>query len=158
MLSVAAIGSNAEELTNNISNICLGAGSIWERLHAAKAKICNLNLDPGSTFIHYFERLMNVPYRRDIRMDGFCVDDGERVPHHVVYAGRDLDDPAVANCRDRYFEISYARGLARRCAVGRGFISAMSFDDTASLLERELRADPWLLTVAGQKKASRSFA
>ena len=158
MLSVVAIGAQAGELTKNISNVCLGAGSVWERLHAAKAKICNLNLDPGSTFIHYFERLMNVPYRSDIRMDGFCVDDGERIPHHVVYAGRDLDNAAHANCRDRYFEMAYARGSARRCNVGRGFIASMSLDDTANLLERELRADPWLLTAAGQKKPSRSFA
>ena len=30
-----------------------------------KGKICNINLDSGSTFIHYFERKLKVNYRYD---------------------------------------------------------------------------------------------
>jgi aminoglycoside 3-N-acetyltransferase len=147
MLSVAALGAQASALTANVSNVCLGAGSVWERLHAAQAKICNLNLDPGSTFIHYLECLAKVPYRSDIRMDGHCIADGQRVAYHVVYSGRDLDDPATASSRARYFEIAYAKGIARRALVGRGFLAATSFEDTASLVNRLLHDDPWFFTV-----------
>jgi|ERR1051325_5188939 aminoglycoside 3-N-acetyltransferase len=148
MLSVAALGVKAKAVTENVSNLCLGAGSVWERLLSLDAKICNLNLNPGSTFIHYIERLMNVPYRSDIRMDGMLIENGNRVPYHVIYPGRDLNDPRTASSRARYFERAYAEGIARKQKVGRGFVSVASFADTAALATRLLRADPWAFTAA----------
>jgi aminoglycoside 3-N-acetyltransferase len=151
MLSVAAIGADAEVLTKDVSNICYGAGSVWERLLAARAKICNFNRDPGSTFIHYMESVLSVPYRRDIRMDGSCVIDGQSRPSHVIYTGRDLDDPDAVASRELYFAKVYEAGAARKTEIGKGYVSSISLEDTASVLERELRLDPWLLTVAGAR-------
>ena len=82
---------------------------------------------------------------------------GQSRPCHVIYAGRDLNDPDSITSRDRYFAKIYEAGLARKTNVGKGFISSISLEDTASTLERELRLDPWLLTVAGNRRlASRA--
>ena len=70
MLSVVSICHDSESLVSDVGNICFGPNSIWSRLYACDALICNLNLDSGSTFLHWVERELMVPYRKDIRLDG----------------------------------------------------------------------------------------
>ena len=152
MLSVAAVGADAEALTADVSNRCLGSGSVWPRLMQKRAKICNLNLDPGSTFIHYIESELRMPYRFDIPMNGVCVLNGNPAPYSVIYSGRDLSNPKSVTSRKRYFELAYERGLARKAKIGKGFISTVTFEKTYEFLRSALRDDPWFLTVAGCRK------
>ena len=60
MLSVVATGSKAKPLTADIDSTCFGKDSIWARLYAEDALICNLNLDSGSTYLHWVERELSL--------------------------------------------------------------------------------------------------
>lgn len=64
-ISVAAIGSKAIFFTKNPTLNSYGKNSFFDRFVKIGGKICNINLDSGSTFIHYFERNLKVSYRYD---------------------------------------------------------------------------------------------
>ena len=63
--SVLGIGKNALRMIENAPINSFGENSFFERFYQSEEKILNLNFDAGSTLIHYFERLLNVPYRFD---------------------------------------------------------------------------------------------
>ena len=63
--SVSAIGENAEYFTQHCQSHSFGKDSFWERYLRKNGKFCNFNFDSGSTFFHYVEKLLGVPYRYD---------------------------------------------------------------------------------------------
>lgn len=146
MLSVVAVGRRAAELTAGIDPICFGPDSIWARLHAEDALICNLNLDSGSTFLHWVERELGVPYRQDIPMSGTIIDQGVPRAATITYTGRALDDPQAAPRFEAFHRAALAQGVSRTVALGRGQIVAHDCRAARDLLARLIDRDPWVLT------------
>lgn len=146
MLSVVAVGGKADALTANIDPICFGSDSIWARLHADDAMICNLNLDSGSTYLHWIERELGVPYRTDIPMAGTIIDKGQSRPIEIVYTGRALNDDGAVAKFEAYHEACVAHGISRRVSLGRGQIVAQSTRQVKSFLAEQLVQRPYLLT------------
>lgn len=64
-LAIAIIGKNKNFLAKNPQINSYGDKSFFDKFFKLNGKICNLNLDITSTFIHYFEKKLNVPYRYD---------------------------------------------------------------------------------------------
>lgn len=148
MLSVVATGAGAHALTTDIGPACFGPDSIWARLHAADALICNLNLDSGSTFLHWVEREARVPYRSDISMRGTIVDAGRAREAEVIYSGRDLTRPEAAPRFEAYHSASLAHDISRRVPLGRGQIVAQRARAARTLLETLWDSQPMILTAA----------
>jgi aminoglycoside 3-N-acetyltransferase len=146
MLSVVATGSRAAALTADIDPVCFGADSIWARLHADDALICNLNLDSGSTFLHWVERELGVPYRSDIAMTGAIIDQGRERRAEIVYTGRALDDDGAVAKFEAYHTACIERGISRRVSLGRGQIVAQSARQARTFLAEQLAQHPHLLT------------
>lgn len=146
MLSVVATGGKAEALIKDIDPVCFGAQSIWARLHAEDALICNLNLDSGSTYLHWVERNNGVSYRSDIPMAGRIVDKGQAREAEVVYYGRALDDPQAVPKFEAYHAACIAHGVSTRVALGRGQIVAQRARAAKNFLESQLAEHPYLLT------------
>ncbi|MBW4651599.1 MAG: AAC(3) family N-acetyltransferase [Kaiparowitsia implicata GSE-PSE-MK54-09C] len=151
MLSVVAIGGKAAELTGNIDPICFGSDSIWARLHADDAVICNLNIDSGSTYLHWVERELGVPYRFDIPMAGTTIEHGESRPTEIVYTGRSLTDGGSEARFEAYHEACLAHGISRQVSLGRGQIIMQSARRAKSFLAEQMVHSPRLLTAGNLK-------
>lgn len=147
IFSVAALGARAEELTADVSAECFGAGSFWQRFLQHDGIICNLNFDAGSTFVHYVERCLGVPYRFDKLFPGVVEEDGRRRKMGAVFFCQDLTNPLTGAAFEPFDVLARKRGLARSERVGRGAVVAIRARDTFALIEEQLKHDPWLLTV-----------
>ena len=146
MLSVVATGGKAEAMTSNIDPVCFGAESIWARLHADDAMICNLNLDSGSTYLHWVERENHVSYRSDIPMSGTVIDNGHSYMADIIYSGRALNDPLSVAKFEAYHAACIERGISLQVPLGRGQVVSQRTRSAKSFLEMLLLDQPYLLT------------
>ena len=146
MLSVVAIGGKAEALIRDIDPVCFGAQSIWARLHDEDALICNLNLDSGSTYLHWIERNNSVSYRSDLPMAGWIIDKGQAREAEIVYYGRVLEDPQSTPKFEAYHAACIAHGISTQVSLGRGQIVAQRARVAKDFLESQLALHPYLLT------------
>ena len=146
IFSVAAIGARAQELTANPPAECFGPGSFWERFLHLDGVVCNLNFDAGSTFVHYVERCLNVPYRFDKLFPGVLVEGERRRKKSAVYFCQDLSNPHTGAAFEAFDHLAREQGVARSERVGRGAVVAIRARDTFDLIEARLQVDPWFLT------------
>lgn len=146
MLSVVATGSKAEALTADIDTVCFGSKSIWARLHSEDALICNLNFDSGSTYLHWVERGLGVPYRSDISMSGSIIDGGQARTAQIVYSGRSLEDQRAMPKFEAYHAACLAHGVSTCIALGRGQIVAQQARAAKNFLESQMVENPYILT------------
>ena len=147
MLSVICRGGQAEELTSDIGNICFGENSIWHRMHERDAKFCNLNLDSGSTFMHWVEREAKVPHREDIHMSGKIDIDGVLQDHSVIYTGRSMSDPDSVPYFSKFHRICVDNGVTSQVKLGRGQINTYKVRNMSDLLFDTLQENPFILTM-----------
>ena len=148
MFSVTAVGAQAAALTSGISVECFGEGSVWDRLFDLDALICNLNLDAASTFIHFVERRLSVPYRYDKLFTGWSTRDGEPHKDSVLFFCQDASNAETVAYFERFDELARSRGIVASTRVGRGGITAIRARASAELITDELHRDPWFLTEA----------
>ena len=153
MLSVVARGAKAVDITSKIDRTCFGPDSIWARLHAADAMICNLNLDSGSTFLHWVERELNVRYRSDIPMSGEIVDNGIATPATIVYTGRNLDEPLATASFEAFHQHCLNRQVSTVVGLGRGQIVSHPCRLARTTLEDLLSETPDILTLGHKRKS-----
>lgn len=151
LFSVAAIGKKSREITENIPNECFGEGSFWERFHLANGVICNLNVWAISTFIHYIEKKINVPYRYDKLFQGKISVDGKIRCSKAVYFCQDGSNDTTRTSTDLFDQIAFSTGLAIKVAVGRGYITKMTARDTERLIKETIIKKPFFLIEAGKK-------
>lgn len=149
MLSVVATGGRARTLTDAVDAICFGPDSIWARLHDEDALICNLNLDSGSTYLHWIEREIGVPYRSDIPMSGTIIDQGVARARDIVYSGRALEDAQAVPRFEGYHAACLTHGISTVVPLGRGQIVAQSARAAKDFLVGQLAQTPYLLTARG---------
>ncbi len=150
LFSVAALGARAQELTANMPRECFGKDSFWDRFLETDGVVCNLNLDAGSTFIHYVERCLNVPYRYDKVFPGVFVINGQTISGDAVYFCADTSNPDLEAKFENFDAVARSQGVVRNVRVGRGAIVAIKAADVFRVIKDGLRHDPWLLTACGR--------
>lgn len=146
IFSVAAMGRLAEELTASAPPDCFGPGSFWDLLLEHDGLICNLNFDAGSTFVHYVEKRLRVPYRYDKAFTGVIVEDGKAREGTAIHFVHDLSRPETGPAFEPVDRLAQQSGVAIGRNVGRGQIVAIRASGAFQLISDGLRADPWLLT------------
>jgi aminoglycoside 3-N-acetyltransferase len=151
MFSVCAIGDKAEILTKNVSDECFGRDSFWNRFVECNGKVCNFNFDSGSTLIHYFEKLLQVPYRRDTVFSGKIIDKGRSASKSVTYFCRDLNDPESSSKFERFDRYAKQK-YTQTASVGRGSIVVISADEIYNLIKSTIEDEPNFLTKKGSGK------
>ena len=151
IFSVAALGPKAESLTLNVPPECFGRNSFWDRFLGEDGVICNLNFDAGSTFIHYAERCLNVPYRYDKLFTGILAQGGQSSKGSAIYFCRDLTNPDSEPAFDAFDVAAREQGFVRSETVGRGAIVAIAASNVYELIERQLKKNTWCFTAGGKK-------
>lgn len=147
-ISIAAIGNKAEELTKNISNNSYGIGSFFERFYKGNGVICNMNFDAGSTFVHYVEREMKVPYRFDKTFTGVYEKNGHKERRSCTIWVRYISSDDTIASFDYFNKLACEKYIYKKERVGRGFIGAITAKDTFKLIKETLPLKPWFLTRA----------
>jgi aminoglycoside 3-N-acetyltransferase len=142
MLSVAAIGENAKWLTTDVSDVCFGSDSFWDRFYKIKGKICNINFDAGSTFIHYVEKCLDVPYRKETKLSGTVIDKNEHIKKTISYFGRDLSNAKSQPCFEMFTKLAILNKYTQSAEVGRGKIIVITAENTFSLIKSTLLLKP----------------
>lgn len=133
--SIAALGPDAEYLTRNPPAHSFGQNSFWERFLAVQGKFCNFNIDAASTFLHYVERCLDVPYRWNKPFAGTLRLNGSterRVFYHYV---RDLETDAHAPDFASFDERASQEGTVDRVDLGKGQVVTISAQDTYDVAE-----------------------
>jgi len=91
IFSHAGIGKNAETLLNNVSSVCFGKDSFFDRLYKSGGKIVNFGDVFELTFIHYIEKNFGVDYRFDKKFSGTIIlEDGSKSEKEYLFYARYL--------------------------------------------------------------------
>lgn len=146
--SVAAVGAHAERLTGAATENSFGPGSFFHRFLESGGKILNLNFDAGSTFIHYVERELAVPYRFDKTFTGLLRLDGVERPARSTIWVRYLSDDSLEAKFETFDRLAREQGLFRTVGLGRGEMGVMRAADCFDLVARTLPRRPYFLTRA----------
>lgn len=136
--SVAAIGKNAKKFTENISIHSFGEDSFWERFLKSDGKICNFNLDSASTFIHYAEKILKVPYRYDKPFSGITIIGQKEVKKTYYHFTHDLTKPENNPDFTKFNKKAKESKLVRNSNLGKGQIVCISTKDTLELIKKEI--------------------
>jgi len=147
-VSVAAIGALADKLTTDVPVNAYGSESFAARFFDANGRICNFNLDAGSTLIHFVERELEVPYRFDKEFQGVRRIDGEYHDTVSILWVRRLVDGTEADFT--FFDLlARQRRLFHTAPVGRGQVGSITAASTRDLIGLILSEHPRFLTRAG---------
>lgn len=133
--SIAAIGAKAEYFTKNPPSHSFGQNSFWERFLAVQGKFCNFNFDSASTFLHYVERCLDVPYRWDKPFAGTLrqgKSEQRRVFYHYV---RDLQSDDYAPNFEAFDKYASEEGVIKIKDLGKGQVVMVSAQDTYEITE-----------------------
>jgi len=146
--SVAATGLLASALTTDAPENSFSPDSFFGRFHRAGGKILNLNFDAGSTFLHYVERQLQVPYRFDKTFEGWARIDGRlRISRSTIYVRYASSDATVV-AFEPFDTVARQSGCFATVALGRGQMGVISAEDSYRLVADNLSKRPWLLTRA----------
>lgn len=146
--SVAAIGGAATGLTADTPENSFGRGSFFDRFYHAGGKVLNFNFDAGSTFVHYVERCLDVPYRFDKTFTGRILVRGEGRAERCTIWVRYKSDDALVAAFEPFDRIARQKGLFETRPLGRGEVGVISAKDTFNLIADTLSTRPLFLTRA----------
>lgn len=149
--SVAAVGRLARYYTQNPAHESFGRDSFWERFLEKKGKILCMNMDCGSTFVHYIEQLNQVPYRYNKAFNGVWVDDnGTEKNDYFVHYVYSMEKPEDAAYFVRLDEKCRAAGICKSADLGKGTLLVMDSDIYVEFISNTLKTEPRFLTVGGE--------
>lgn len=146
-VSVAAIGHLAKAITQKVPENTYGDNSFFERFFQSKGVICNFNFDAASTFIHYVERRLNVPYRFDKSFTGIFIKNRIEEKRKSTIWVRYLTDGTSPKF-ESFSQLAIKQNLYKTAPVGRGFVGAITAENTYHLIKSTLPLRPWFLTEA----------
>lgn len=146
-ISVVAIGKHAKALTEHAPEDSYGEEGFFARFYRANGKICNINFDAGSTFVHYVERQLSVPYRFTKTFSGTVLSRGQELARKSQLWVRRLHPATIAKF-EPFHNLATERGKYVQTCVGRGSIGVISASDTFILIKQTFQHRPWFLTAA----------
>lgn len=148
--SIAAFGSKAEYYTSNPTHESFGKGSFWERLLENKGKIVCMNMDCGSTFVHYIENCNQVPYRYNKAFNGTLIDyEGNQKRDYFVHYVYGYENPEDGPFFPRLNEKYHEAGLCVEAKLGKGVMLSMKSEEYFEFITETLKKEPRFLTIGG---------
>jgi aminoglycoside 3-N-acetyltransferase len=133
-VSVVVIGKKKKLLTKEPTENAYGKNSFFQRFYNLGGQICNINMDAASTFIHLFERTLNVKYRIDKIFYGYEGNKKKRRKNSIfVIKKKFLYTTDFKNFNlfaSKYYNVSN---------IGRGFVGRISLKKTFQIVENGLK-------------------
>ena len=148
-VSVVGIGKNSEYFLNNIGTNAYGKKSFFHRFFCESGKICNLNLNSVSTFIHYFERRLKVSYRYDKTFQGKILINNKQIESRSTIFVRKLKNQNFIQDLDYFDKNIKKQKIYKSRKLGRGFIGVMDLKEMFAFISREYEKNNYFLTKLG---------
>ncbi len=148
--SVVAIGKHANFFTANAPEYSFGKNSFWERFLQKNGKFVNFNFDAASTFIHYVEKQLGVPYRYDKAFKGKMIVEGKSIEKSFFHFVYDMEKPEHVAFFSKFDRKAKQMGLAKTANLGRGQIVSITAKNAFELIEKELPSNPSFLIQGDQ--------
>lgn len=140
--SIASIGYDSHIFTDNAPVDPFGPDSFWDHLYKLDGKICNFNFDSGSTFFHYVEKVLDVPYRTDKFFKGISIINGKETLKTFSHYVRDNDNRATYPDFETFDFLARKKNLTKFANLGRGQITSITLKDTMELILTQYKNDP----------------
>lgn len=141
--SIVAIGAKADFYTQDPPEKSFGDNCFFERFYLNNGFICNFNFDAGTTYVHYVEHKLKVPYRYDKKFVGEVLVDGKwenRTSYHFVY-DKEEDEPVF----ERLHELCIQSGVAKIAKLGKGVVLGEHAQDLFNLIRNTMEKRPRFL-------------
>lgn len=145
--SVMAFGKYAKYYTANISNNSFDNNSVFSRVFEKNAKLVSIT-HPGTTFIHYAERELKVPYRFDKEFEGILKVNNQKEVKTWKIIVRYLSDNSLQHTAKNFDILAKSKGLQKYTKLGRGDITSITAKDAFNLIKETLKERPYFLTEA----------
>lgn len=90
MFSFGAFGPLSKKILHRDVVNCFGSGSVFDRLCDHNVKIISLGVDfnSGLSMFMNFEKLAGVPYRSDLNLTGFVIEDDKYIKEEAIHFAR----------------------------------------------------------------------
>ena len=144
LLSVS-VPENLKAYFEDLGNHSLGKDSAFDVIHSGKItngniKFLFLGADFANcfTYLHYIEKMMNVPYNFDMRFEGNVTDENGTVSRRTQYISTKCFGIQLPD-RYGYFEDwLIERGMLRKTRLGDGVVSCITEADAFSAITAKL--------------------
>jgi len=145
LLSMIAVGEQTNLLAGKPVSHCFGPDSGFDRLHQSNGvKFLFLGADFSEyfTYIHYIEKVLDVPYRFDMEFSGMILDyDGQTYEHtqaiHTQCGGVKLKN--FWQLKQELLDSGYLKAVP----LGNGEVSCISEKDIYREVTQRIQDDPY---------------
>ena len=146
IFSVAGTGPAVKGLFHKLPKDCFGPGSLYDRLRAGGAKVCNIGLDFFYfSPIHHLERMIGVPYRYDKLFSGHILRNGRRERESWIYSVR-VDIPNTCPDLSLAQQKGLEKGIINKADVGLDSVWGVELGAMFDHCRELIATDPWVLT------------
>ncbi len=140
--SVVAIGKNARYFTEKVPDYSFGKDSFFDKFLKKDGIFFNFNFDSASTFVHYVERELKVPYRWDKGFEGFVINGDKKEKRTFYHFVCDLENKNHSPDFTKFDKKAKESSLAQTVNLGKGQIVKITAKNTFELIKQELKTTP----------------
>jgi aminoglycoside 3-N-acetyltransferase len=147
IVSIAALGPQAEEICGGAHFEGFGWDSPWGRLHRRNAKLVSLGygaVPDGMTFLHYIELLFGVPYQYTKLYDFPVLDDGKVIEGTFTLSVRYLNYE-IENDQTALKQELLNRKLATERPIGRSVVYTTDCHSVEQVAGEMFRKDRYMM-------------
>ncbi len=137
--SVSAIGPLKRYLTENFTRETCNSHSFFGKFHSLNGKILNFNF-PGTTIIHYYEKLLGVNYRFEKKFKGKVYNQKEVWSVFSRYLKNDFNHNPF-----KLMNLLRKKNKNKFSNLGKGEIFSIKSKDLFKFIQKEIKRDKNLL-------------
>ena len=145
-LSCIIYGKHKKFLSTLVDKNSYGENSLFERFFNLKGKICNLNLDAGSTFLHLLERKLNVNYRFDKEFEGKIIKNGKTIRDKFTIFSLYKSTKKESNF-EKFTQYAIKKNYYKQSNLGRGKIGLISSANCFKILKEKIKKNKNFLLI-----------
>lgn len=137
-LSCIVFGRYKKYLTKFENKNSYGHNSLFHKFYLLNGKICNLNLDAGSTFLHFLERKLKIKYRFEKKFFGKIKCKSDIIKDYsIIYVVYKKIKKKVSF--DKFTKFAKKKGYFKQSNLGRGNIGLINSKDCLKILKKNLK-------------------
>ena len=145
LTALAAIGKNADFITNGNCKTSYGVGSAWDRFYESNGKMLFLGVNLSSmTFVHYVEHRVGVPHVYNKFHTTPVLKNGENITSEIISSVRFLDYDIVY-AKESYTEMFRSAGILKEEKIGSSISYLVDAKEAFSFLVEELNKNIFCL-------------
>ena len=145
-LSCVVFGKLKKYFTTEASSNAYDENSLFSKFYKLNGKICNFNLDAGSTFLHFLERKLSVKYRFDKVFFG-------KIKFNNTY--KKISSTLFVKPKKQKKQTSFKKfthyvtktNVYKKVSLGRGYVGVISSKNCQIALQKKIKKNQYFLFI-----------